>query len=63
MSWEALAEEGNTTERECKCPLEPVCFQGKSRGMGMQHNHTATEEEKPRTALQDQLNLIQEQEG
>lgn len=35
---------GYHRERECRCTLEPVCFQRKSKGIEMQHNHTATEE-------------------
>lgn len=44
VRWEALAEEGDTTEREHRCTLELVFFQAKPRGMGMQHNHTVTED-------------------
>lgn len=41
---EALADEGDTAERGSVGTHGKVCVQGKSRGMGMQHDHIATEE-------------------
>lgn len=42
VGWEALAEEGDTAERERA--HGNVCVQGKARGTGTQPNLTATEE-------------------
>ena len=44
VGWEALAEEGDTAERGSVGAHGNVCVQGKPRGTGTQHNHTATEE-------------------